>query len=428
MKFSFRGRRGWFLVRRETGAATLVIVMALFLVVGLLAAYANRSILFEQRIAGTYYRGALAQELAEAGIEWEVAMMNAGGIDDHCRPSSSGSSYVGRYFRISETSRIITLAPSINYIDGTYFASCYRSAQGGWTCGCAGEDYQFPVAGGSAYLQPSFGVFAWPLGRPGVFRVDSTGCTVADIRVCATQRKASLAREAGKTTQAVVGLISAVRSPPASPLTVKGDLSISGGGLGLHNSDPRTAGMLLVAGGTSVGLADSRLESLPGTPAASALIVNDPALKNGEVFRMFLGMTPSRYAQHPALRVVTCGDDCSSALTTAYASGKRMLWVNGDLTIDSNISLGTADDPLVLIATGNVTITGAFKFAGLLVARGDLDWTASTGSNSVITGAVVVEGDLATTGNMDIAYVQTVADRLRNSIGSYARVPGGWFD
>ena len=48
---------------QERGAATLVVVMVLFLIMALLAAYANRGLLFEQRIAGSYARGALAQEV-----------------------------------------------------------------------------------------------------------------------------------------------------------------------------------------------------------------------------------------------------------------------------------------------------------------------------------------------------------------------------
>ena len=50
---------------QQRGAATLVVVMVLFLIMALLAAYANRSLVFEQRIANGYYRASLAQEMAE---------------------------------------------------------------------------------------------------------------------------------------------------------------------------------------------------------------------------------------------------------------------------------------------------------------------------------------------------------------------------
>ena len=56
-----------------------------------LAAYANRSLMFEQRISGSYYRASMAQEMAEGGIDWTVAMLNGSGIDASCQPSTGGA-------------------------------------------------------------------------------------------------------------------------------------------------------------------------------------------------------------------------------------------------------------------------------------------------------------------------------------------------
>ncbi|RYG22576.1 MAG: hypothetical protein EON93_24980, partial [Burkholderiales bacterium] len=94
--------------QRQRGAATLVVVMVLFLVMALLAAYANRSLMFEQRISGSYYRASMAQDLAEGGVDWTVAMLNGGGIDDDCKPvATGGARFVDKYLNVSAADRAI---------------------------------------------------------------------------------------------------------------------------------------------------------------------------------------------------------------------------------------------------------------------------------------------------------------------------------
>ena len=83
---------------QQRGAATLVVVMVLFLVMALLAAYANRSLVFEQRIANGYYRASLAQEMAEGGLDWTVAMLNGTAIDGNCEPVAAGGT---RFVRLA---------------------------------------------------------------------------------------------------------------------------------------------------------------------------------------------------------------------------------------------------------------------------------------------------------------------------------------
>ena len=57
----------------QRGLGTLAIVIGLFLVMGLISAFAARTLMLEQRIAGHHQRGAMADEMAEAGLEWTVA-------------------------------------------------------------------------------------------------------------------------------------------------------------------------------------------------------------------------------------------------------------------------------------------------------------------------------------------------------------------
>ena len=418
----------------QQGAATLVVVMVLFLVMALLAAYANRSLMFEQRIASSYARASLAQEVAEGGIEWAVAQLNGPAIDASCKPTATaGQRFADKYIPIDPSDRSITPFNSNNAV----LADCTRDlANDGWACRCATiGNRTVPAAMGGDALTPSFGIAMKAGSRGGTLKVTSTGCTGSVVDRCVFGSyfaDRSLGQRANSTLAATLALVGAVRTPPASPLVVKGNLDMTGTGLGLHNTDPRSAGALLAIGGAWTGMNDERMQTVPGTELEEVRAQNQPVLRDAtsgdDVFKMYMGARGARYAQHPALRTVTCdGSDCTDTLATAYAAGKRILWVDGPLQIGSNTTLGTASDPVLVIAR-DVTLSGPFQLNGMLVARGNLSWTNSGTQPSVVTGIVLVTGNMQTAGKMDIAYQQAIADQLRNRMGSYVRVPGSWID
>lgn len=422
--------------RRQAGAATLVIVMALFLVMALLAAYANRNLLFEQRIAASYARASLSQEVAEGGIEWALAQLNGPAIDAACQPLAvGGQRFVDRYLQVDPADRSFRLAqPSAK----TVMADCTRNrATQGWTCRCPTLPTArvVPAAAAGTDITPSFGIRLKAGSRGGTFEVFSRGCTDSVIDRCegsggagAAQR--SQEQQAVNLFSSLIALVSAVRTPPAAPLVVKGNLDMTGAGLGLHNTDPRSAGALLAIGGAWTGMNDERMHSVPGTASAQARVQGEPTLATrsaDDVFKMFMGASANRYAQHPALRTVTCNGDCANALAAAYAAGQRILWVDGPLLIGSNKTLGAVTDPVLIIAT-DVILDGPFALNGMLVARGDLAWTNTGGLTSLINGIVLVTGRMETDGSMDIVYQQAVAEQLRNRMGSFVRVPGSWMD
>ncbi|WP_457326201.1 PilX N-terminal domain-containing pilus assembly protein, partial [Roseateles sp. P5_E11] len=311
--------------RSQHGAATLVVVMVLFLVMALLAAYANRSLMFEQRISGSYYRASMAQEMSEAGVEWSLAMLNGTAIDGSCTAvATGGTRFVNQYLNVSAADRATTtqvtsgarqLAADCSY-DGTNLV-----------CRCPQPNARVaqPTTALAGALIPSFGV---ALGTDtklhyGNFQVTSYGCTDSSVDNCAgataTAEFRSQTAAAASLQYVSIGFIGAVPSSPASPLTVKGTLTTSGvGGLGLHNADPRSSGLLVVSGGLAPSLIDARMDTVPGTPPDQARSFTDSYLStltnseddNKTFFRNFMGMVPSRYKNHPAARSVTCSGNC----------------------------------------------------------------------------------------------------------------------
>lgn len=421
--------------RRERGAATLVVVMVLFLVMALLAAYANRSLLFEQRISGNFFRASASLEASEAGIEWTLAQLNGTAVDNACKPvAEGGQRFADRYLTIDPADRRMT---SISK-DQFGIVDCARDvATDAWLCRCpaatAAHSARPAIVGGEQ--SPSFGVHIEGGPRSGTLNLGVTGCTSNALEECIEKNAAadrSKEQVSRNFLQAMIGLVSAVRSPPNTPLVVRGNVGSTGTGLGLHNTDARSNGMLAALGGSWTGMVDGRLESVPGTPVGQTVVQNDDALRTTAdaeaVFKMFMGASSSKYQEHPALRKLSCDGDCADAIATAYKAGQRILWVNGPLTIGSNKVLGSIDDPLVIVASGKVTLDGPFQLNGMLTTLGNLSWTNGGAAPSVINGIVLVGGAMDTEGRMDIVYQQAVADHLRNRLGSYVRVPGGWID
>ena len=70
----------------QRGAAALIVVLLLFFIISLVAAYAGRNLIFEQRTSTNQYRATQAFEAAEAGLEWAVAMLNGGRVTADCIP------------------------------------------------------------------------------------------------------------------------------------------------------------------------------------------------------------------------------------------------------------------------------------------------------------------------------------------------------
>lgn len=422
----------------QRGAATLVVVMVLFLVMALLAAYANRSLMFEQRIAGSYYRASLAQEMAEGGLEWTAAMLNGTGIDADCKPvDSGGTRFADKYLAVSPADRGTR---SRSTPATTLAVDCVRTGTD-LVCRCPDANHRTaqPTTAVAGNLVPSLGVAlgTTPTLHYGNFQATSQGCTDSSVDNCNAGYSPTEVRSQGAIAmaafKAAFALIAAVPSSPVSPLTVKGHLTTAGsGGLGLHNADPASSGLLVVSGEAAPALVDARMDSVPGTPPSQARIFDDEALRDmsaDRFFRTYMGMAASRYRNHPSLREVSCtAGDCGPDLQAAYDKGQRILWVEGGMTIASNVVIGTVGDPPLIIVNGDVMLDGPMQINGMLVALGDLDWTNTGSLTSLITGMLLVQGDMAATGSMDIHYRQSIANQLRNRQGSYARVPGGWKD
>lgn len=431
----------------QRGAATLIVVMLLFFLVSLVAAYAARNLIFEQRISTNQYRATQALETAEAGLEWALAMLNGGRIDASCTPlvppDVSQNSFRQRYLSIDVNGNYTPRRWADNVTRER--PSCVQSGTG-WNCSCPSNAAPAPTLPTGGGINPAFRVCfeAVTPPQPGVVRVVSTARTRFETDTtkwtCETPAEGD-AGEAAASVSVVVALSSALAAPPSAALTVRRNATLTGTNVTLVNIDPTTTGATTRTGGAlNVSSTTYKRHTLPGTPEDRSNVDDTQlgSLTAVEVFKSHTRMPMATYKGQPASVVVDCSADCANRLNNAVQGNPgRIVWVDGDLNLSTSASLGTDDNPALIVVDGDVTLTGTnVAIVGLLYGQRDI---TITGTNLTVRGAVVAARDFVRTGtNTTIEYnpahltqptlVPPVLTHLRLASGSLVRVPGSWRD
>ena len=414
----------------QRGIAALFVTVMLCFAMILAVAVAHRNVGIEEQRSANVLRAATAFEAAEAGLEWALARVNdpsRSGAD--CLPSADAAavSFRERMVRIDTASG--DLAPRA-WIDGgtpvPLQAACVRGAEG-WTCGCpAAERPLLPASIGSA-IAPAFVVELAASTRPDVIRVLATGCTRnGGGATCAASVDA--AGEATARLEASWSMLPALRAAPAAALTVHGDVDVAAVSLGVHNLDA-TVGALAIHAGGRIGASALRIGAPAGASLGESLAGDDATLRTLSDDRFFartFGMGPAAWTEQPAARRVDCAVDCAGRLGAAIAAGKRLLVIDGDATITGPAAFGSADDPVIVVATGGLHLSGDIALYGVLHATA-LDWNDASAGGAYVRGAVVV-GAYRGNGAVDLHRDGAVLNRLAAGKGSFVRVNGSWKD
>ena len=119
------------------GMATLTLVMVLFFVLAMVAAYANRNLIFEQRISINNLRTTSATTAAEGGLDWAIAMLNGGLSNASCvADAASTSTYRSRYLQMQGDGSYLhtTWADTLGELRPVFTACVMTAAP--WTCHC----------------------------------------------------------------------------------------------------------------------------------------------------------------------------------------------------------------------------------------------------------------------------------------------------
>lgn len=419
--------------KRQSGVASLVIVAVLFFIMSMVAAYANRNLIFEQRTSANQYRSTQAFEAAQAGLEWAIAMLNAGSIDANCQPSDdpTDTTFRERYLSIHPTTGLITAAGEPPDGKGTVWPSCAWNGTA-WTCSC-------PVNGAADFDDETGPAFRVRLSRasnshPGLVQVESNGCTRLDDE-CLDFPARSLGNEGRAMVTGLVALRTALPALPVATITARGAFDLGGAALAVRNEDTANGGVTIISGGTIGSVGDLQLGTVPGSPAALSIRENDAgliALGDGErLFTSSFALTPTTFAVQPGLIALgDCGGTCNTAALREAAglNRGRILFVEGDVELDDDgvgDPIGTPDSPVMLVITGGLSFSSAVTIHGLVYTR-SADWV--TAGEGDITGAVVAEGAVSGSGTGTWAFDRDILTRIQRRIGSFVLVPGGWAD
>lgn len=425
----------------ERGAASVVVVALLLLIMAIVVAFANRTIIFEQKTSANQYRATLAFEAAEAGLAWAQAMLNEQKyITTACTEATASGNerFKNRYLNIRPDTTI-----EFTYVNSATppapIAACiYNQAGGSMNCSCPVRASPYPnpptlsptntpntpnpsvPTAGSGY-NLRFDIAFESNTRTGTVNIISQGCTLpAGATACA-------GGDASATVRATLGQISGLATPPASPLTARGNVSIGNAALGVSNPDPNTNGVTINSGGT-IDAASARITTVPGTPPKATLVGNDASLRDKTedgLFSSFFGMSKDAYKS--LSYVLPCTACTNTDLIKAYDAGERQIWVPGSMTINASPTIGTSTDPFVMVVDGAVNISGGPQISAVIYSTA-ATWDSTGGGSALFRGAIISEGDYTGNGTPDYYYDPEVMKNIRSSAKSFAQVPGSWRD
>ena len=427
------------LSKYQTGVASLSVVMILFFIISMVAAYTARNLLFEQRTSVNQYRSTQALEAAEAGLEWAMNLLNATRINDACLPSANVAdpTFRERYIAIDVATGNITPKLQADGVTPLWPSCVFNGAA--WTCNCPTNGAPIVPTPAGAGVFPAFRVRFLLLAdagaapgtlpyRPRAVRVEVNGCTRND-GACLDFPAQGVGNEGRATVAATFALKPGLTTSPAATLTARGAIDFSGNALTVVNGDPIGSGITVQTSST-FNSTNVRLQGVPGSPGSRSVIESDlslAALSADRMFANYFGMWPTTYREQPAAVVLTCGLACSAAQvrTAASLNPGRVLWLDGGVDFDSAGGVGTLTAPVVMIVNGDIIFSQPVDVYGVVYTRGAA--TVSAG-NGAIYGAFIAEGSLTGTGTPTLIYNKPVLDRLGLLYGSFARVPGSWKD
>lgn len=248
-----------------------------------------------------------------------------------------------------------------------------------------------------------------------------------------------------------VGTVSALAKTPTNPLTSKGAISVSGSATvtnyynnltvwsGGALSDIGNAGKTFVR---SPIIAPPAASTPPPAPPASCsssadyvcatdknttgpdVIDSDPTLSNlttAQLFKNYFGVTDVAAYQ---ASIASMAAVAPANVGTLDGVKQEAFVVSGAISSTMNVTIGSRNQPVVMIIDGNWTGGGNTTIYGVVYVRGNLDLSG----NKTIYGGVVVEGTVSGTGSLDVIYDPLVADNAANRVGRAGTIPGSWRD
>lgn len=451
--------------RAQRGAASLFVALVLLLGGTIMAFFANRSFIFEQRTSANQYRATKAFELAEAGAEWALGKLNerlplAAGSSCATGGAATAATFLTRFAPQQAAGSACSASAGVVGV-GCLVANtvntpgCRIDSAGVAVCECpTGAPVASLLGAPAADEQGRFGVrFAPVPGDGSAVEIISRGCVNTVGNTACDPMDTTVQSDATATVRQIVKIVPSVPSGPAAALTT-GSATVTGGNMTVVNNDQTSNGITIHAG-TTVNLDGStNVFSLPGTPARASVLDNDPSLADltnageEEFFANYFAQTLTNYrtADSTVIRVgpgavpavvdYSCNSTatCSTVVQTIVNSGapnSPRFYVNSDLDFNGT-TLGSPDNPVTLVSNGNIELRGGVVAYGLFYAASATaleNWEFSGSGGATIHGAFISRGSFDNaSGNMRLIYDPSLWNTAGRPVGQLVRVPGSWRD
>ena len=426
--------------KQQRGVGTLVISLILLISMTLIAFFANKSLLFEQKTSANQMRSTTAFEAAEAGLEWATSMLNdVRYIDTNCTTVGTNTqSFRSKYLPYSAAAGFAPVS--------TAFPGCSMSDASGspmLSCAC-------PASGTSlaSSNNPSFTVEFKPVNSttlPGTtpdkesVLVTAYGCTSA-VAPCVPHLLAPTEADAFQSVSVILKLRPALRSVPASAVTTGGSLQLTSAASSISNTDGDANGTLVNAGGgiNSVAVAGctgsfkdfKTTSTLPGTPRQNSMIANDTSLSalsanSDAMFNSYFGTTIAQFKASTSTKTLTNCGTVENDYDTAFKQGYRAFQTT--CYFQTNKDLGTVASPIIFVTTNGLKFNGGADIYGLIYGD-QATWDEVGAGNGSINGALIVRGNYCANANADYNYRGDLLKNIRGLTGTMARIPGSWKD
>jgi Tfp pilus assembly protein PilX len=457
-------------LHRQRGTAALAVALVLLFATTLVAFFANRTMIFEQRTSANQLRSTKAFELADAGLEWAVARLNDPlKLANGSCAAASGSGLARFRERYARPSAADTTHPTgwFNAVGSASLPGCeINPSSGALSCGCPA-----PSAGAATLTNagwPRFRVqFNTVASDASSLEIVSRGCTNADP--CDPSVSVSSGSDSTAIARVVVKIVPTFPGGGARAGLVSGSTTIVGGSLNVINTDTRTNGITINTG-SFVDLANGvTVVSLPGTPAAASILDNDPSLlqltnadSSGELFfQSFLGTGFSDFQTSLLTKFIngrsgqsfnsttspnSCNgaNDCGRAVSYWIDRGLTQFWVDLNATdtiaftngnrpsTTTGNTLGIEANPIVLATNGQLSMGGGVIAYGVFYSASatsvaDSDFSGS--GDSTIYGSLITRGDFSkTNGNLTIVPRSNLFGQPSPPNDLLIPVPGSWRD
>lgn len=357
--------------RKQQGMATVLVSVILMLGLAIMTLYANRVAIFDLKMTANQVNSNLAFQAAERGLEETIANMQV-------------SSW--------RTTNLVD-SDNNNIMDTSIANTSFGTSQ----------SFAATITRLSA-------------GDNSVLRIDSRGCSDGCSPCASTCANTAAVSQ-------VMMFKSALSGKPSAPMTAKGSVA-TGGNADIVNLDPDTSGLTVHSGSANVQTGSATLHSLPGTPPEASVAKNDTTLAtltDDQFFQEFFGDTKAN-VQASAYPV-------SAANANSQLNGLtgKKIWISGNTQINSNITVGSLAEPVIIIVDGELRVNGTVTIYGLVYCTA-IVWDNTGMGNVNIYGAAVAEGSFTGNGTPTITYTPTVTNNLHTKLGEYVKVIGSWRD